>query len=193
MVQHLPPIKPPVQEESGHARPLVGACACQHRSGKLLACLCAFFCAAAGPCMTGRLLGGIAVSFTLLLDAASSNPSMPSIHPSPPQGLVMTAIAWRFNFRREAAKALARAAARTSTAAGDSGLRQPLLEGPHCDRLEAGVLLDPAGLDEEEQLPAAQLQTSAGEDAAGAAAGTQRGRQREAAQGEEQASPKEEA
>lgn len=127
-------------------------------------------------------------------------PPCPSaLHPTLPpsaQGLVMTVIAWRFNFTREAAKALARAAARTGfgSAAGDGSLRQPLLEGRHCERLEAGMLLDPAGLDGEEEeqqrLSAAQEPGLMGREAAGGQPGAQWG-QLEAAEGEELASPKE--
>lgn len=91
----------------------------------------------------------------------------------------MTVIAWRFNFTREAAKALARAAARGGGAAGDGSLRQPLLEGRHCERLEAGMLLDPAGLDGEEEeqqrLSAAQDRALVGREAAGGQPGAQWG------------------
>lgn len=106
----------------------------------------------------------------------------------------MTVIAWRFNFTREAAKALARAAARGGGAAGDGSLRQPLLEGRHCERLEAGMLLDPAGLDGEEEE---QQRLSAAQDRALVEGRLQvdsqgrNGGQLEAAEGEELASPKE--
>lgn len=123
---------------------------------------------------------------------------MPSIHATPlprcfaAQGLLMTLIAWRFNFNREAAKAMARTAAHQGPASGaEGGLRQPLLEGRRCERLEAGVLLHPAEPVEEEQLSAAQVVADAGQvPAASAAATAQRGRQRGVREGE--ASPKEE-
>ncbi|PRW56780.1 DETOXIFICATION 16-like [Chlorella sorokiniana] len=113
------------------------------------------------------------------------------------QGLVMTAIAWRFNFSKEAAKALARAAARSGTGTADGSLRQPLLEGQQCERLEAGMLLDPSGPGGEEEQQQQQQQQQAARvpaDAvqADAEAGAQRGRQRAATDGEEPASPKEE-
>ncbi len=61
----------------------------------------------------------------------------------------MAIIALRFDFWREAAKAVARSLVRGSTAGiadgssmggRGSSLRQPLLGGPQCDRLETGVL-----------------------------------------------------
>ena len=107
----------------------------------------------------------------------------------------MTVIAWRFNFTREAAKALARAATHAGTGGGGGSLRQQLLEGRHCEQLEAGMLLDPAGHDEEEeqqQLPGAWTRADARQSVVGTGPGAQRGRQRAATEGEEQASPKEE-
>lgn len=108
----------------------------------------------------------------------------------------MTVIAWRFNFTREAAKALARAATHAGTGGGGGSLRQPLLEGRHCEQLEAGMLLDPAGPDgeeeEQQQLPGAWTQADERQSVVGTGPGAQRGRQRAATEGEEQASPKEE-
>ena len=121
---------------------------------------------------------------------------MPLLPPAA-QGLVMTLIAWRFNFSREAAKAMARTAAHHGAGAGagaaaDGALRQPLLEGRRCERLEAGMFVDPPGTVEDEQLPAEQVVADAGRAPAAAAAPTpQRGRQHGMQEGEAQASPKE--
>lgn len=80
------------------------------------------------------------------------------------QGTVMLVIAARFNYAREAAKAAARVAAHRASEGG-GGLHEPLLGGPQCERLEAGLaaapLLDPAGPVEEE-LPAGQVLADAG-------------------------------
>lgn len=58
----------------------------------------------------------------------------------------MTIIAARFNFEREAGKAAARVLAHQGASgssgggAGQGGLRQPLLDGAQCERLERGLL-----------------------------------------------------
>ncbi len=69
----------------------------------------------------------------------------PPLFSYPPQGTLMATIALRFDFEKEARKALARAAPSDGALAGanaSDGLAEPLLmQGQQCESLEQGQLL----------------------------------------------------